>query len=272
MRIQEQFKQLQIKNEKALIVYLTAGFPSVDRTIEILTEIEDYKVDFVELGMPFSDPLADGETIQQSSITAIRNGMTLANYFEVLKIVRQKTDLPIVYMLRHPFATVLSIVRLGWPSSDVLDSLFAQPKLVADYLEPFRHLVGETQDEFERWMLIWSIENYIPLEQLKPGDVHLVFYEKLLADPLGESRRLLDNLHISLDEAAIQSTLYEPSATSRTKSAVLNGDNPITNWQKKVTEEQVTRGLSILHEFGLDQLYNYDPMPLTETPFLLPLR
>lgn len=79
-------------------IFLTAGFPTVDRTIEILTEIEDYGVDFVELGMPFSDPLADGETIQQSSVTAIRNGMTLANYFEVLKIVRKKTDLPIVYM------------------------------------------------------------------------------------------------------------------------------------------------------------------------------
>jgi tryptophan synthase alpha chain len=77
---------------------LTAGFPTVERTIEILTEIEDYGVDFVELGMPFSDPLADGETIQQSSAVAIRNGMTLANYFEVMKIVRKKTDLPVVYM------------------------------------------------------------------------------------------------------------------------------------------------------------------------------
>jgi len=87
-----------LKSKKLLSIFLTAGFPTVDRTIEILTEIEDYGVDFVELGMPFSDPLADGETIQQSSVTAIRNGMTLPNYFEVLKIVREKTDLPIVYM------------------------------------------------------------------------------------------------------------------------------------------------------------------------------
>jgi tryptophan synthase alpha chain len=87
-----------LKSRNLLSIFLTAGFPTVDRTIEILTEIEDYGVDFVELGMPFSDPLADGETIQQSSVTAIRNGMTLANYFEVLKIVREKTDLPIVYM------------------------------------------------------------------------------------------------------------------------------------------------------------------------------
>jgi len=87
-----------LKSKNLLSIFLTAGFPTVDRTIEILTEIENYGVDFVELGMPFSDPLADGETIQQSSITAIRNGMTLPNYFEVLKIVREKTDLPIVYM------------------------------------------------------------------------------------------------------------------------------------------------------------------------------
>ncbi|MCB2206843.1 MAG: tryptophan synthase subunit alpha [Bacteroidetes bacterium] len=87
-----------LKSRNLLSIYLTAGFPTVERTIEILTEIEDYGVDFVELGMPFSDPLADGETIQQSSVTAIRNGMTLANYFEVLKIVRERTDLPIVYM------------------------------------------------------------------------------------------------------------------------------------------------------------------------------
>lgn len=87
-----------LQSNNLLSIFLTAGFPTVDRTIEILTEIEDYGVNFVELGMPFSDPLADGETIQQSSVTAIRNGMTLANYFEVLKIVREKTDLPIVYM------------------------------------------------------------------------------------------------------------------------------------------------------------------------------
>ena len=87
-----------LSSKKLLSIFLTAGFPTVERTIEILTEIEDYGVDFVELGMPFSDPLADGETIQQSSVTAIRNGMTLINYFEVLKLVREKTNLPIVYM------------------------------------------------------------------------------------------------------------------------------------------------------------------------------
>ena len=87
-----------LKGNNLLSIYLTAGFPTVERTIEILTEIEDYGVDFVELGMPFSDPLADGETIQRSSATAIRNGMTLPNYFEVMKIIRKKTDLPVVYM------------------------------------------------------------------------------------------------------------------------------------------------------------------------------
>jgi len=87
-----------LEGKNLLSIFLTAGFPTVERTIEILTEIEDYGVDFVELGMPFSDPLADGETIQQSSAVAIRNGMTLATYFEVMKIVRKKTDLPVVYM------------------------------------------------------------------------------------------------------------------------------------------------------------------------------
>lgn len=87
-----------LQGKNLLSIYLTAGFPDVERTIEILTEIGDYGVDFVELGMPFSDPLADGETIQRSSATAIRNGMTLPNYFEVMKIVRKKTDLPVVYM------------------------------------------------------------------------------------------------------------------------------------------------------------------------------
>ncbi len=87
-----------LEGRNLLSIFLTAGFPTVERTIEILTEIEDYGVDFVELGMPFSDPLADGETIQQSSAVAIRNGMTLATYFEVMKIVRKKTDLPVVYM------------------------------------------------------------------------------------------------------------------------------------------------------------------------------
>lgn len=79
-------------------VYFTAGFPERGSTMEILSALEDSGVDLVELGMPFSDPLADGPVIQHSSEVAIRNGMNLDLLFEQTAEMRKKITIPVVLM------------------------------------------------------------------------------------------------------------------------------------------------------------------------------
>ena len=81
-----------------LNIYCTAGYPHLDSTMVLLRTLSDAGVDFIELGMPYSDPLADGETIQQSSTRALRNGITLAQIFEQVASVRAEVRPPIILM------------------------------------------------------------------------------------------------------------------------------------------------------------------------------
>jgi len=86
------------KKSNILTIYYTAGFPQKDATVPILETLAQNGVDLVEIGMPFSDPLADGETIQRSSEIALKNGMTIQLLFEQLQNIRQKVQIPLVLM------------------------------------------------------------------------------------------------------------------------------------------------------------------------------
>src|SRR6187397_1919871 len=92
-RIQELFKR---KDNKILNVYCTAGYPLLNSTMEVIKALQKNGVDIIELGMPYSDPLADGPVIQQSSSIALANGMTIKKLFEQLKDFRKNISVPVV--------------------------------------------------------------------------------------------------------------------------------------------------------------------------------
>jgi len=94
-RITSLFEQ---KKENILNVFFTAGFPNLDSTLFILKELEKAGVDIIELGIPYSDPVADGPTIQESSLTALDNGMSIKVLLEQLKEVRKEVSVPILLM------------------------------------------------------------------------------------------------------------------------------------------------------------------------------
>ncbi len=86
------------KKQNVLNVYCTAGYPAIDSTIKVMQALQDNGADIIELGMPYSDPLADGPVIQASSGIALDNGMTIATLFEQLKSFRHKITVPVVLM------------------------------------------------------------------------------------------------------------------------------------------------------------------------------
>ncbi len=86
------------KENSVLNIYCTAGYPKLNSTIEVLTALQINGADIIELGMPYSDPLADGEVIQSSSIVALRNGMTIEQLFGQLKNIRSSIQVPIILM------------------------------------------------------------------------------------------------------------------------------------------------------------------------------
>lgn len=94
-RINQLFKK---KNNNILSVYFTAGFPNLNDTVRIIQELEKNGVDLIEIGMPFSDPTADGPTIQKSSEIALKNGMSLNLLFEQLQTIRESVSIPLVIM------------------------------------------------------------------------------------------------------------------------------------------------------------------------------
>lgn len=94
-RIEKLFKA---KKKNILSIYFTAGYPELNQTLSIIRELDNSDVDMIEIGMPFSDPVADGPVIQRSSEKALQNGISLLLLFEQLKRVREITDRPLIIM------------------------------------------------------------------------------------------------------------------------------------------------------------------------------
>ena len=88
----------QNKKERVLSIYFTAGFPQLEDTLTIMQAIESAGADIIEVGVPYSDPIADGPTIQDSNQIALDNGMSLKKLFDQLKDMRQSVSLPVVLM------------------------------------------------------------------------------------------------------------------------------------------------------------------------------
>ncbi|MFA5286601.1 MAG: tryptophan synthase subunit alpha, partial [Smithellaceae bacterium] len=95
-RLGEKFASLRAGNEKALIVYLTAGDPSLDVTKELILGLERAGVDIIEIGVPFSDPTADGPVIQAASQRALKTGTTLEGVLKIVAEIRKMSQIPIV--------------------------------------------------------------------------------------------------------------------------------------------------------------------------------
>ena len=91
-------KLFQKKNKKILSIYFTAGYPKINDTVDIIKALDKNGVDMIEVGIPFSDPIADGPIIQNSSTIAITNGMSLSLLFDQLKNIRSTTQIPIILM------------------------------------------------------------------------------------------------------------------------------------------------------------------------------
>lgn len=91
-------KLFEAKHNNILSIYFTAGFPQLEDTVEIIQKLERNGIDLIEIGIPFSDPMADGPTIQASGTKALRNGMTLKKLFHQLHDIRQSVSIPLIIM------------------------------------------------------------------------------------------------------------------------------------------------------------------------------
>jgi hypothetical protein len=161
--------------------------------------------------------------------------------------------MPIILLLRHPCAVAESRLALGW--RDNLSETMEQEELVEDFLLPVEVDIRDAQGAFERHLFSWCIENYVPLRQFGPGEIHLSFYEHFLAHPEDEIRRLFAFLGEGFD-GRVYRALRRPSVLSR------KGEGPSMDvWRRSVTDSQLKRAVEILELFGLDRVYGEGAMP-----------
>ena len=118
-RIESRMNYLKENNKKAFITYTTAGFPDMKKTKEIIFAQEEAGIDVIELGIPFSDPVADGPVIQDASVKAINAGANLEKVFVLMKELRdEKCEVPILIIIQHIITDLMLLLR-NVPSAEL---------------------------------------------------------------------------------------------------------------------------------------------------------
>ena len=127
-----------------LSVYFTAGYPHLNDTVEVIHSLEKHGVDMVEVGVPFSDPMADGPVIQDSSTKALKNGMSLKKLFCQLEGIRQKCNIPLVLMgYLNPFVQY-GIEGVFKKCADIgIDAIIIPDLPFSEYLKYFKPLANK---------------------------------------------------------------------------------------------------------------------------------
>lgn len=154
----------------------------------------------------------------------------------------------IVFMTRHPCAVVLSRVKLKWESH--LDVLLAQPQLLTDHLEPFVDLIHGAQTEVQKQAVLWCVENLVPLHQLREHNWVFCTYEQLYRQPQAESERILQAVGICKTPLT-QRAIRQVSMVTRPDSALLTQGDPLTDWQRHLSTQDIDSILNIVQQFGI---------------------
>ena len=211
-RIGERFARRKAEGGKAFVAFLTAGDPSLDRTVSAARELEEAGADVLELGVPFSDPLADGPVIQRSSERALRRGVTLKAVLESVKRIRAQSQVPLLLFSYFNPLLQYGVERLAEDAR----AAGADGVLVTD-LPP---------EEAEDWLRV-----------LRAKDLDTVF----LAAPTSPDDRL------KKVAAASRGFVYAVSRTGVTgETKSLSGDaGPLLRRLRALTDEPVALGFGI---------------------------
>jgi tryptophan synthase alpha chain len=191
-RIEKTFTRLKTSDEKALVGFVTAGDPTIPKSLDLIRSMCDAGLDILELGVPFSDPTADGPVIQRSSERALKNGVNLFSVLEMTKKIREGYDIPIILFSYYNPVHAYGIERFYLDST----SAGADGLLVVD-LPPEESVEMTSQWTGNALSLIRLIAPTTPLERMKQiaefssGFLYLVSKTGIT----GSSGLVLDEIH-----------------------------------------------------------------------------
>ncbi|SHE86399.1 tryptophan synthase, alpha chain [Thermoanaerobacter uzonensis DSM 18761] len=148
-RIDKKFEALKGEGRKALIAFITAGDPDIETTYDIVLALEEAGADIIELGIPYSDPLADGPTIQASSQRALNKGVKIPDIMKIVEKIRLKSDIPLVYLVYYNSIFKYGIQKFLKESKDVgIDGL-----IIPDLPIEERKDILEEADKYDIYLI-----------------------------------------------------------------------------------------------------------------------
>lgn len=148
-RIDKKFEALKGEGHKALITFITAGDPDIETTYDIVLTLEEAGSDIIELGIPYSDPLADGPTIQASSQRALNKGVKIPDIMKIVEKIRLKSDIPLVYLVYYNSIFKYGIQKFLKESKDVgIDGL-----IIPDLPIEERKDILEEADKYDIYLI-----------------------------------------------------------------------------------------------------------------------
>jgi hypothetical protein len=170
-------------------------------------------------------------------------------------------QVPIIFILRHPCAVVLSRMALGWATDRDIGPVLSQPHLLEDHLDPYLDLIGSAGNVEEKHAAIWSISNLVPLRQFDSNELKIVYYENLCMQLEIELPGIFEAIgHQS--SGRLVTNRNQPSQTTRRGSAMVTGRDKVENWKKELSRSQIDNVLHVVQEFGLGHLYGDSTLPL----------
>jgi hypothetical protein len=170
-------------------------------------------------------------------------------------------DVPIIFMIRHPCAVVLSRMEAKWETDDDIHSFLSQNKLVEDYLTDKADFIKTAGTIEEKHAIIWAIQNLIPLNQFKNSALNIIFYEDLCVSPENEITKIFNIIGKNFHKDIFQG-LDKPSRTTQSSSAIISGVDKVSRWRDVLSPRQIRSVLSVVATFGLDCLYEDSLTPV----------
>lgn len=178
-----------------------------------------------------------------------------ANLF--LGYVKNRFGNPIVFITRHPCATVLSRLESKWETH--LDTFLKQTELMEDYLHPFDNLINNAKNDLEKHTIMWCVENLVPLKQLIKEQFVFCAYEYLVIKTNEEVNRIFDMLGLRVP-SGINETISKPTTVSSNRNKLTCEENMLRYWKAKLRKDEIRSILDIVNSFGID-IYGDDYMP-----------
>jgi tryptophan synthase alpha chain len=202
-RIQDKFLELRSKNQKGLIAYIMTGYPNDRDTISTIRGLAKGGADIIELGLPFSDPLADGPVIQNASFVSLKKGMNLSRFLNLVKKIRRETDIPLVLMTytnllyTHGYAKFLSEVKKAGIDGVVLPDMAIEE--ASDYLDAVHKnnldsifLISPNTSEYRIKKIAKASSGFLYLVSVFGTTGALQQFQKYTSDAIRNAKKIID--------------------------------------------------------------------------------